>query len=141
MAFGADTNASTSWENTTYKLDLPKADDETVDTSLMLLREVASELTLNQAAIDHERGIVLSEERLRDTPNYEVLKQSFGFNLQGLRAVDRFPIGQVEVIEHASHQQIADFYSKYYRPRSRCAGRGRRLRPGRHGGQDQGALR
>ena len=116
LAFGADTNASTSWENTTFKLDLPKADDDTVDNSLMLLREIASELTLNQASIDHERGIVLSEERLRDTPNYEVLKQSFGFSLQGLRAIDRFPIGQVEVIQHASHQQIADFYGKYYRP-------------------------
>ena len=55
LAFGADTNASTSWENTTFKLDLPKADDPTVDDSLMLLREVASELTLNQSAIDHER--------------------------------------------------------------------------------------
>jgi len=116
LAFGADTNASTSWENTTFKLDLPKADADTVDTSLMLLREVASELTLNQDAIDRERGIVLSEERLRDTPSYEVLKQSFGFSLQGLRAVDRFPIGRVEVIQHATHQLIADYYGKYYRP-------------------------
>ena len=30
-----------SFEATTYKLDLPKADDDTVDTSLMLLREAA----------------------------------------------------------------------------------------------------
>lgn len=116
LAFGADTNASTSWENTTFKLDLPKADEDTVDTSLMLLREIASELTLNQDAIDRERGIVLSEERLRDTPNYEVLKQSLGFTLQGLRAPERFPIGQVEVVQHASHQLLADFYGKFYRP-------------------------
>jgi zinc protease len=116
LAFGADTNASTSWENTTFKLDLPKADNDTVDTSLMLLREVASELTLNQDAINRERGVVLSEERLRDTPGYEVLKQSFGFSLKGLRAPDRFPIGQVEVIQHATHALLADYYYKYYRP-------------------------
>src|SRR5665213_3050045 len=48
LAFGADTNASTSWEETVYKLDLPKADDDTLDASLMLLREVASELNLAQ---------------------------------------------------------------------------------------------
>jgi zinc protease len=60
LAFGADTNAETSWETTVYKLDLPKADAGTVDTSLMLLREVASELTLSQDAIDKERGVVLS---------------------------------------------------------------------------------
>ena len=116
LAFGADTNASTSWENTTFKLDLPKADQDTIDTSLMLLREIAGELTLNQDAIDRERGVVLSEERLRDTPNYEVLKQSLGFTLQGLRAPERFPIGKVEVIQHASHQLLADFYGKFYRP-------------------------
>ena len=116
LAFGADTNASTGWDETVFKLDLPKADDDTVDTSLMLLREVASNLTLAPDAIDGERGIVLSEERLRDTPGYHVTKQSLAFTLQGLRAADRFPIGKVEVIQHADHDLIADFYNKYYRP-------------------------
>jgi zinc protease len=116
LAFGADTNASTSWEETVYKLDLPKSDDDTLDTSLMLLREVASELTLDQSAIDKERGVVLSEERLRDTPGYRVLKQDFQFTLQGQTAAQRFPIGQVDVIQGATHDQIADFYRKYYRP-------------------------
>ena len=41
LAFGADTNASTGFEETIYKLDLPKTDAETVDTSLMLMREVS----------------------------------------------------------------------------------------------------
>ena len=116
LAFGADTNASTSWEETVYKLDLPQADDDTVDTSLMLLREVAGELTLSQGAIDKEKGVVLSEERLRDTPGYRVLKQSLGFSLQGQRAADRFPIGQVKVIQTATRAQISDFYRAYYRP-------------------------
>ena len=31
LAFGADTNASTEFRGTTYKLDLPQTDDETVD--------------------------------------------------------------------------------------------------------------
>ena len=116
LAFGADTNASTSWEETVYKLDLPKADDSAVDDSLMLLREAASELTLDQAAIDKERGVVLSEERLRDTPGYRALKQGLGFTLAGLRAPTRFPIGQVGVIQKASHAQLAELYRKYYRP-------------------------
>jgi zinc protease len=116
LAFGADTNASTSWDETVYKLDLPKADDDTVDSSLMLLREIAGELTLDQNAIDNERGVVLSEERLRDTPGYRVLKQSFGLVLQGQLASKRFPIGKAEVIQQATHDQLADFYRQYYRP-------------------------
>ncbi|HWA63694.1 MAG TPA: insulinase family protein [Caulobacteraceae bacterium] len=116
LAFGADTNASTDFDKTVYKLDLPKTDDETVDTSLMLLREVASELTLDQSAIDSERGVVLSEERLRDTPYYRIFKSRFGFLLQGQRPPERLPIGKVEVIQNAQRAQLLDFYQKYYRP-------------------------
>src|SRR5579883_2464224 len=54
LAFGADTNASTSFDNTTYKFDLPKADDASLDTALGLLREIAGNLTLDQAAMDKE---------------------------------------------------------------------------------------
>ena len=116
LAFGADTNASTSWDETEYKLDLPKSDDDTVDTSLMLLREVGSELTIEPSAIDKERGVVLSEERLRDTPGYRVLKQNMQFQLQDQLASRRFPIGKVDVIQGADHALIDDFYRKYYRP-------------------------
>src|SRR5882672_7218605 len=44
---GADTNASTSQTQTLYQFDLPKADDETVDTGIMLAREIVSELKLD----------------------------------------------------------------------------------------------
>ena len=63
LAFGADTNASTNFDETVYKLDLPRTNDETVDAALMLMRETAGNLTLDQGAIDRERGVVLSEER------------------------------------------------------------------------------
>jgi zinc protease len=116
LAFGADTNASTSWDETVYKLDLPKADEDTVDTSLMLLREVAGELTLSQEALDQEKGVVLSEERLRDTPGYRVLKTSLGFSLQGQLAADRFPIGKVDAIRAATHEIMEGYYRAWYRP-------------------------
>ncbi|MDR3473253.1 MAG: pitrilysin family protein, partial [Devosia sp.] len=116
LAFGADTNASTSWEETVYKLDLPKADPDSVDSSLMLLREVASELLLSQDAIDKERGVVLSEERLRDTPSYHVAKAGLQLALQGQLAANRFPIGQVEAVKNATREQLLDIYTRYYRP-------------------------
>ncbi len=116
LAFGADTNASTDWTETVYKLDLPKTDDETVDTSLMLLREVAGELSLPQAAMDRERGVVLSEERLRDSPNYRVFQKGLEFLLAGQLASRRLPIGQVQVIHNAKRDLIEDIYDKYYRP-------------------------
>ncbi|MBL0022669.1 MAG: insulinase family protein [Sphingomonadales bacterium] len=66
LAFGADTNAETSVDRTTYKLDLPKADAETVDAALLMMREIASELTIAPEAVDRERGILESERQVRD---------------------------------------------------------------------------
>ena len=116
LAFGADTNASTDWTETIYKLDLPKTDDDTVDTSLMLLREVAGELLIPQSAVDTERGVVLSEERLSDTPNFRSFRSRMEFFMPGQLASRRLPIGKVQMIQQAQRADIADLYQKYYRP-------------------------
>jgi zinc protease len=116
LAFGADTNAQTEFDQTVYKLDLPKTDEDTVDTSLKLLREAASELTLAQAAVDRERGVVLSEERASDSPAYRVFKERLQFLLPGQRMPTRLPIGKVDVLQKAPADLIADFYRHYYRP-------------------------
>jgi zinc protease len=116
LAFGADTNASTDFDETTYKLDLPRTDDETVDTSLMLMREAAGNLTLDPGAIDRERGVVLSEERARDNPPYRVYKQRLEFLLKGQRPPTRYPIGKVDILQNAQTAEFADFYHRYYRP-------------------------
>lgn len=116
LAFGADTNASTDWTETIYKFDLPKTDPETVDTGLMLMREIAGELQIPQAAINSERGVVLSEERLSDTPNSRAFRAHEAFFLAGQLAPTRLPIGKIPVIAGATHDLIADLYDKYYRP-------------------------
>ena len=116
LAFGADTNAGTSFDNTTYKFNLPKSDDQTVDTSLMLLREIASNLTLDQAAMNQERSVILSEERLRDSPSYRVFKSQLGFTMDGQRPPQRLPIGLVPIIQSAKRDLLLDIYQHYYRP-------------------------
>jgi zinc protease len=116
LAFGADTNASTDYTETIYKFDLPKADNESVDTGLMLMRDIAGELTISQTAINSEKGVVLSEERVRDDPNYRAYKARANFFYSGQLISKRLPIGQVAVIQNATHDLIADLYDKYYRP-------------------------
>ncbi|WP_296595956.1 pitrilysin family protein [Phenylobacterium sp.] len=116
LAFGADTNASTGFSETVYKLDLPRTDAETVDTSLRLLREAAFDLTIDPAAVDRERGIVLSEERARDTPGYRALVERMKFQLKGQRLPTRLPIGKIEVLKTAPASAITDYYDHWYRP-------------------------
>lgn len=116
LAFGADTNASTGFDETIYKLDLPRTDPETVSTSLMLLRETAMNLLIAQDAVDRERGVVLSEERARDTPPYRIYKSRLAFLLKDQRLNQRYPIGEVEILRTAPASAIRDFYQAYYRP-------------------------
>jgi zinc protease len=116
LAFGPDTNAETEWTQTVYMLDLPKSDADTLDTGLMLMRETAGELTLDDKALTPERGVVLSEERLRDTPEYRAEKAQIELLAQGQRITQRFPIGTVDVIEHAPISLLRDYYRANYRP-------------------------
>ncbi|CAN5720851.1 insulinase family protein [soil metagenome] len=116
LAFGADTTASTDLDETIYKLDLPRTDAETLDTSLMLLREAAGNLTIDQAAVDRERGVVLSEERARDNPASRVYRARQAFLLKDQLPPRRDPIGKVEVLKNAPAGLIKDYYQHYYRP-------------------------
>jgi zinc protease len=116
MAIGADTSAFTTETQTFYQLNLPSADRATVDFGLMRIREIASELTLSQTAMDAERGTILGEERLRDTPDYRTSKAQRDFFFKGQWVTQRYPIGKIDTIEHAPVSLIRDFYHAYYRP-------------------------
>ena len=74
------------------------------------------ELTIAQEGVDQERGIVLSEERARDTPPYRVYKQRLEFILKDQLAARRFPIGTVDVLRNAQREQLKPYYDAYYRP-------------------------
>jgi zinc protease len=116
LKFGPDTNATTQFDQTVYMLDLPQSTTAKLDTALFLLREVADEATLAPAAIDRERGIILSEERTRATPGYRILVDELGYLMKGDLLPGRLPIGSTEVIKTAGRERFVDFYERYYRP-------------------------
>ena len=116
MTIGADANAQTGWTQTDYQFTLPHNDDASVDTGLMRLREIASELTLVQRAMDDERGVILSEERLRDTPAFRAQKALLALAFPNSLATRRYPIGLVDNVKHAPVSLIRQFYDAYYRP-------------------------
>ncbi|MFM1961104.1 MAG: hypothetical protein RL588_2621, partial [Pseudomonadota bacterium] len=116
LAFGADTNASTGFDETIYRLDLPRTDRETLETSLMLLREVAGELTISPSAVDRERGVVLSEERSRDGPAMRAARAASALQFKGQLPPQRFPIGETAVLKSVDAAGLRAFYQAWYRP-------------------------
>ncbi len=116
LAFGADTNASTGFETTTYMLNLPKNEEDLLDTALMLMRETASELTIAQDAVDRERGVILAERRDRRGFQQKATEDQLAFFAPGARFVDRLPIGTLDVLENASAEDLRGFYERTYVP-------------------------
>jgi len=116
LTFGADTNAFTQATQTVYMFDMPKNDAASIDTSIMLMREIAGNLTIAQSALDTERNVVLAEARLHDVPAAHLQKSDLAF-LYGDRAASALiPIGLEDVIARADSRLVRDFYDAWYRP-------------------------
>ena len=116
LAFGADTNAFTSFDQTAYMLELPRTNDETVDTALHIMREQVSEALMKAEDIDSERGVIEGEERLRNTPALRSLKAQIALLAPGQRLSNRLPIGDLKIIRSAPRERFVEFYEAYYRP-------------------------
>ncbi|MFM5953028.1 MAG: M16 family metallopeptidase [Novosphingobium sp.] len=116
LAFGADTNASTGYERTTYMLDLPRNDPAVLDIALMLMRETAGELSFNAQAVDRERGVVQAEMRDRNTFALKQYQDQLDFLLPGSRLAQRLPIGTPESLAGATPAGLKTFWSREYVP-------------------------
>lgn len=121
MSFGGDTNASTSFDNTIYKLELAHPDDASLTEGLRVFGDYAGGLLLGEAEIDKERGVILSEKRARDSVEYRTgiahLKDMFGSTLVS----NRVPIGELAIISNASRERFTDFWNTWYRPEKMVA--------------------
>ncbi len=116
MQIGANANAATDFDNTTFLLSLPSVRAQTLDTGFNILREIADRLTLSSEAIGRERGVILSEERSRDTPNQQASTAQLKLLFAGQKYPDRAPIGDTAFIRNATLAQLRSFYERYYRP-------------------------
>lgn len=116
MQPGSDANASTSLDRTIYTLELPDTRPDTLADALTLFRDVADGLLLTPAAVEKERGIILSEKRARDSAAMRAQVDALKFKLPQTRLAERMPIGTAEVIAGVPRERIAAFYDAWYRP-------------------------
>lgn len=116
ISFGAHLNAYTSLDETVYMLDLPDNRDELVEKGLLVLSDWADGMLLLEEQIDHERGVILSEKRDRDSIEFRLMEKQFTELLPETRMSKRMPIGLEEVIANADRQRFVDFYENNYSP-------------------------
>lgn len=114
--FGPHVNASTSFDETIYMLDVPTDRPGYVDRGLLALRDFAAGIQLLPAEVDRERGVVLEEWRGRLGASSRITDQQIPIIFRGSRYADRLPIGTPEIIQKAPRERIAEFYRQHYRP-------------------------
>ena len=116
LGFGGDANAYTAFLQTVYMLDLPSLDEKTVGFALTIMRDFADGALLEDDAIDHERGIVVSELKARDSAAYRAGMELIAQMVPGTRLPVYTPIGKEEVIKHAPYSVVRDYYRDNYLP-------------------------
>lgn len=116
MQYGTDINAMTTFDHTSYALELWENDETVIRKSLMLLRDIADGVLFEESEIDKERKVIMSELRGRDGLEYRTIVAAYKLFYDGLKAAERIPIGTPETIESLRRDQFIRFYKKWYRP-------------------------
>ncbi len=117
VKFGANLNASTSWDVTTYMMkDVPVARKGTIDSALLILHDWAHFITPEQEEIDKERGVIKEELRTRDNADWRGTIELIKALGRGTKYTQRNLIGYLEDLETFQPQSLISFYEEWYRP-------------------------
>ena len=116
LSFGRHQNAFTSFDQTTYILNLPDAEIDTIDKGMLFFSDVAFGLTLPQEEIEKERNVILEEKRTRLGPQQRVQEQLFEAIAPGSTFGERLPIGVEETILGMNRPEFEGYYSRWYVP-------------------------
>jgi len=113
---GPHVNASTSFDETIYMLDLPTDQGDVVAKGLTALADFAGGLSFDPKEVDKERGVVIEEWRGGLGAGSRIRDKQIPIIFYKSRYADRLPIGKPEIIRNAPASKLREFYDTWYRP-------------------------
>jgi len=139
MSFGPDINASTSFDQTIYKLDLPvgngitllgkgeigdtqensansKETENTIEKGIDILKEWAFRIAFSPEQVKDEKGVIIEEWRGARSAAARMRDEYLPVLFRNSRYAERLPIGKMDVIRAAGPEDLAEFYTSWYRP-------------------------
>lgn len=118
---GVNFNAETRTDRTTYHLDnIPNSVGESVlDSCLLLMADWAHGLTLDASEINDERDVIHGEYRYRNQGEMRLYMTDMPKLFPG-RYGQRNPIGTMEVVDNFAHQELIDYYHRWYNPQNQA---------------------
>src|SRR5215471_3168814 len=113
---GPHVNASTSFDETIYMLELPTDQAEVVSKGLTALADFAGGLTFDPKEVEKERGVVIEEWRGGLGAGSRIRDKQIPIIFYNSRYAARLPIGKPEIIRTAPVARLRAFYDTWYRP-------------------------
>jgi zinc protease len=112
VRFGADLNASTSFDETEYILPVPTSNPKVVDQAFTILEDWAHGLLFDSAEVVAERGVVREEWRGGRGAGERMLEQWFPRIFRNSIYANRLPIGTETSIMSTTPSQLRAFYKE-----------------------------
>ncbi len=117
VKFGQNINAYTSLDQTVYNLsDVPTTREGIIDSALLVLHDWSGFISLEDAEIDNERGVIREEWRTGRGPEMRMNKELMPTIYKDSKYAKRDVIGDIDIINNFKYQTIKDYYKKWYRP-------------------------
>lgn len=114
--FGADLNASTSFDETVYELQVPTDSPMVYKQAMQILEDWSHLVSFEHDEIDKERGVIVEEWRLGRGADARLRDKFFPVLLKGSQYAKRLPIGTKANIDTAHYNTLTSFYKDWYRP-------------------------
>ena len=113
IRYGPEVNASTGFDETIYKLEVPTDNKEAVVKGFQILADWAHLVSFEEEEVDRERGIIIEEWRERSGAGMRVMEKHYQVLYRGAKYAERMPIGKQTVIETVSAEKLKNFYRKW----------------------------
>ena len=116
VKFGADLNAQTSYDQTSYILTI-NVNEKNLQDTFKVFSNWIDGVKIDPKELDKERGVIMEEERQRNTPGYRLYLAQVKDIFEGSIYLKRVPIGDMNVIKSVDAKHMQEFYERLYQPR------------------------
>ena len=116
VRFGADINASTSFDETIYQLTVPTDSPTVFAKGFQIMADWSRGLTFDSTELARERNVVIEEWRLGRGASARMRDKQFPVIFANSRYAERIPIGDKHTLETAPVSTVKRFYDTWYRP-------------------------
>ncbi len=117
VKFGNDLNASTNRESTSYMItNVPMLREGILDTALLILHDWSHFITVDDAEVEKERGVIIEEMRGRINAGQRAGEASWPLIYNNSLHARRNIIGTEQALRTFEPETLRDFYRTWYRP-------------------------